>query len=401
MEPLAGGAAPGGGQALQPTAANFSANMAAKNGAQGPGVQGLNPQPTSVAAPRVYGSGEFAKPEFEVGQGEAQRQQNPGEQDPQNGLGELPDAQDGVDPAVAEAEAFEKYKAAAASPELPEDFMDKLVPVPWGPNGETRDVPVAEMRQGYMRQSDYTRSKQEIQAYAQRVQGAEQNVRNLLTDFQDPEKFYSHMLEMGLSKQMEAVAQKVYGEWFYERQILQSLPEGPRREDTKRLFQERRDAKDAARANARRAQQLEAQQSQSVNQQQQSENAQRVQNQINQLRPIAFKSLQIPDAPYHRHVFEQQLVGVVKSSGQPFSGTLTREQIMAAAQATREVLEDDAKLARAQANPGQQQPMGPNRLPAGAPAPGSPQRYQNGGRKRTTDFASDMAKRNGGRYQGL
>lgn len=399
MQPAPGPApAVQGGQALPPRPGNFAANMGAKNA-----QQSGNPQTSQLLAPQP--GSRFDKPQVDGGQfeGNQQRHENPGDQRPptaeeQQGLGNPDDPQQ---PPQTNEERLQQLQAtlqqALQTGQMPEELLDLMVKVPWGENGH-REVPARELVQGFMRQSDYTRAKTEIRNESARLQNIEQGLRGTFENFKTPETMHQQLMSLGFRKQLEGAARIIYKQWHEEEQIVRALPADKQHAYRANLERARQLEEQNASA-MRRQQYLEQQAQQNTNQQAQQQNAQMIQNQINQLRPMAFKSMGIIDAPYHRQIFERELVAVVQNSGQPFNGQITRDQAWAAAQSAKEIIEDDAMNARANSQPGQQngqggQPMNPLRLPSGAPQ--SQVQRQQGQRRRPGQFGDDMRSRTGG-----
>lgn len=408
MSDIAAPVAPsGGGQAAPPTPSNFSSNMAAKNASGSTDANVLQPLTQRVAdrfnkpaTPMTDGS------TFEGGQGRALERQDGNElaapdpnapvQEPGN---ELP-----PDPLEQQARAdalAQKMLEGMSTGILPEEALDLVVKVPWGQGG-TKEVPIRELIQGNMRQSDYTKAKTEIRAHADRLQQIESGLNNTIARFQQPETMFETLIDLGFRKQMQGMAKLVFKQWVEQEQVARALP--AERQAAYRASIERQfELEDNQRAMTRKQAQLEQRNKQTVSQEQQHQNALHIQNQINQLRPLSFKAMGIQDAPYHRQVFENQLVAVIRESGRPFDGQITREEAWKAAQITREILEDDQASALAnsqQQQPGQQQqPMSPLRLSPGANAPGSQQSRQAGQRRRPSQLDNDLRQR-GGRAPG-
>lgn len=393
--------AAGGGQAQPARPSNFSANMAAKNAqsSQNPSALGqsvLQPQPGS----------RFDKPHVDGGafEGNQQRHENPGDQRPtpeeQNGLGD-PNAppeqqtQPLTDPERIQ-QLTETLNKALQTGQMPEELMDLMVKVPWG-DGH-REIPTRELVNGFMRQSDYTRAKTEIRNETQRLQNVEQGLRTTFENFKTPESLHQQLMSLGFRKQLEGAARLVYKQWYEEEQVVRALP-ADKQHAYRAKLERARELEEQHASAMRRQQYLEQQAQNNQSQEAMQQSAQMIQNQINQLRPMAFKALGIVDAPYHRQLFERELVAVVQNSGQQFTGQITRQQAWEAAQSAKEILEDDQRQAlSANTQPlggNTAQPMSPLRLPAGAPA--SQQMRQQGQRRRPGQFGDDMRQRNGGR----
>lgn len=83
--------------------------------------------------------------------------------------------------------AAEKWRSLEDSPELPESLYEKLIPVK---NGDREwEVPISELRQGYMRLNESTRRSQQLDAREQQIAIGEQKFQNFFKQIEDPRNF--------------------------------------------------------------------------------------------------------------------------------------------------------------------------------------------------------------------
>lgn len=284
---------------------------------------------------------------------------------------------------------------------MPEELMDVwTVKVPWGEPGNFRDVPARELQKSFMRQSDYTRGKTQIQQHAGVLQKREQTLNGIFAKFDSPEGVVNIMRQLGKDDVLEAAGKEMLRSWWEEEKIVRSLPPQQQQAYRERMKRAKEAERNAA-MSARRAEEAERNAQGNQSQQVQQQRAEHIQRQMDQIRPMALRAHNIADTAYHRQVFERELVAVVQNLPYRFNGEITREMAWQAAQGATEIIDDDKRRALAantqQNQNGQNgQPMNPLRLPAG-PNTMTQQQRQNGQRRRPGDFGNDMKTRNGGR----
>jgi hypothetical protein len=297
----------------------------------------------------------------------------------------------------AEFDAFRKFKESLS---LPDEFHNKMISVPWGENGETRDVPISEARLGYMRHLDHTRKNQ---AAAEVRKTAEQHMGNMNKFLGDLSGNLRETLEdTGYGEQLLAAAEQIYQERLQQERHFYELRKKGASEETIKWLRENMDVqrKQALqlRAKTRREAIMQQQLQQRQVSQQQDADTQRLSNQLAQLRPAAFKHLGMADDPVHQRAFQQQFIAILETGGG--QGRQLRDIVLDAANAakqfveelhlnTRQLAEEEAKRARQAAAP-----MAAQRLPGATPRPGTgiqPAKRQLG----LNDFDAEMARLDG------
>jgi hypothetical protein len=407
MTPAPASGASGGLPAATPS--NFGARVAANSAQQS--QQQQPPPQVPIPQPRQTWDQFGNKPQVDGSQFEGAMQ--PGQAPPSSGeeglQGEVLDQDgnpvEGEQPPIPgmtpeqQQQLMAKIQESFQTGIMPEELMDMwTVKVPWGEQGNFKEVPARELQKSFMRQSDYTRGKTQVMEHAQTLQKREAGLNGIFAKFDTPEGMETMFRQLGKDDVAEAFAKNVLKKWWEEEKIVRSLPPQQQQAYRERLQKQKLLERSHAQE-VRRREEAERVASTNQTQQQQQERAQFIQRQIDQMRPMAFKANSIADTPYHRSVFEKELVAVVNSLPYRWNGEITREIAWQAAQGAREIIDDDQRKAlaanRQQAgNP--QQPMNPLRLPAG-PNSQTPQQRQNGQRRRPGQFGDDMRTRNGGR----
>jgi hypothetical protein len=305
-----------------------------------------------------------------------------------------------IDPQVA----LEKFKEWSDSPDLPKDFYDKLIEVPWGPHG-TKLVPISEMQKGYQRLGESTRAYQEVQKREQAVKQSEQAYQQHFEAIHDPEQFLEIYERNGYSDVLYKVAESIARREQTDNRLIEAAGYAAMREHQCQATDHRvAQAMDQARASlqAQRGKDVELrkvqaerdrlrQQHQQVDEQAAvKELGEKYRAQLGQLVPIAFKAHQIKDNPVNRAKHHRHLTDIMQATG---AVDITRQVVMDATEMLLEELHD----ARVQpANGNGARPLSPNRLGTGMGDPRGPNANKPSG-ARMTDFHANMARKNQGR----
>lgn len=173
-----------------------------------------------------------------------------GEEQPEGEEGEEPTEEEQQNGAPTKAQLMEMFEAIS-SPQLPEQLMDRMLRVS---DGEREyDVSIHEMRQGYMRARNFSRSKAELARVTKEARGLVDGVRESFTRWrQSPETMVSAIPEI--------IGQEAFDKAVIMRAVqLHQLRQMP--EEQRQMFLEL----EQARAQARQAQ-LEAQRAAQANQ---------------------------------------------------------------------------------------------------------------------------------------
>lgn len=409
VAPAGAGAGGGGGAQVQLPPSSFDQQMARMNDV--PLIHGDAPAETGLAK-----TGRIPPP---PGAGMEQFGAEPDAQDPaelaaraelERGTRrpeekQLPDPN--ADPmgqqAKADADALAEWKATNESLTLPDKFMDKLISVPWGDKGETRDVPVAEMQRGYMRQLDYTRSKQEVSQLQRQTQQHNQNMNAFLNDLGQPATMREKLEDIGYGPVLQQVAEAIYAERLTEEKHFYDLKKRGASDDTINFMRERlageRTLKLEQRASKRREAQFQSQLAQRNNIDQQAEQGKQLTNQLNQLRPAAFKRLGLPDDAMHNNAFEKQFMAILETGGG--KNKQLRDVVLAAADAAKQMVEEHKRQMQDLADEehsrqaGLNSPMSTQRLPGAAPRAGTGVTRAGDRQLGLNDFDAEMARMNG------
>lgn len=408
------GAPAGGGQQQLPPS-SFDAHMAKMN--EAPLIHGDPPgagsaiktpvkPPTSEFSSRVeQPPGAHAEPsETDPAELAAREellrglQNKPGEEqpgDPQQTFEQQAQAQ-------AEFDAFQKFKASLS---LPDEFHDKMISVPWGENGETRDVSIAEMRKGYMRTLDHTRKNQAAADMRRQAEGHMRNFNSFLGDLAGG-KMREVLEDNGFGEQLQAAAEQIYEERLAEERHFYDLRKKGASDDTIKWLRERLAAERVQalklRAQTRREQIMQQQLQQRQTAEQETAQATQLKNQLAQLRPAAFKHLGMTDDPMHQRAFQQQFIAILETGGG--GGRPLREIVLDAAMAAKQLVEETKQqtqqLAREETARTREQvmPMSPQRLPGQSPRPSNGVHQAAPKRLGLNDFDAEMERQNG--YRG-
>jgi hypothetical protein len=301
----------------------------------------------------------------------------PSEGEPQEGEQDEQQAPDGMPPYEQLQEMFQ----VTQRPELHEYFLDKTVPVPV--NGVEVPKTVRELKEGYLRMSDYSRKSQEAAAERGRAQQAIEQNRMFLERMSNPKVLRATLRRLG--PQHEAAFEACAEDLARERLSLLKMTPTERAH-----FQRAQDAE-------RRAEMLEEQARRQPREPEVDPREQAKPQMIAALNAHvgpAWQRYNITPSPLATRVFQMHIQNVWDSQ----MGSIP-EAVERASQATAETLEDLARKHLGQAPqqptnaPRQVQPLGPRRVPAGAPprpklAPG-----QRDTRFRSTNFADFLKGR--------
>lgn len=300
-----------------------------------------------------------------------------GQQNELDENGQPQEGQEGVEAsspaALADAEAAAKYREWQQSDLYPEELAGKMHEVTV--RGQKRYVDTAELRQGYIRHSDYTARGKEL---AQREESVTQYRSSMDQHFEaikDPEQFLEIYERNGYGDTLEQVAERVAARREEHRSIViaagrsaaeragftaEQIRAGEADKD-RRVYEamEKADARlRQARAveieNRKLSAQHERVQSETAAAKQAAETAALHENytrQIGQLRPGAFAAFGIRDTPQNRTAFMRHLGDAVSMAGGINNDGITREHVMNAGRVMKEELEDKMERERSDARP--------------------------------------------------
>jgi len=341
-------------------------------------------------------------------------------QDPANDQG-AEEQQEAAPGTLSDAEIIAKFREWEQSDLAPEEiFADKLHPVKV--RGQERYVDYNELRQGYMRQADYTQRGQELKQKETQVEGYRKSIEEHFSSVKDPEQFLEIYERNGYSDVLEKVAERIQSRNAEHRSLViaagraaaerlgfsvQDIKAGhadnhrdviAAMQSTDQRLRQTRAIEIENRKLAYEKQKFEAERQAATHQQEVQKHQQTYDRQLNQLRPGAFKANGIQDNQGNRIAFLRHLGDVINLEGLSPEG-ITRAQVMAAARSMREELED--RMQQERGNPGQgfmspqeyrakqqaearRAALGPNRVATGA---GKPLQAQRATGRSVSDFA--------------
>lgn len=307
--------------------------------------------------------------------------------------------------AEADAAALDEWRKAKDDIRLQESFMDKVISVPWGDKGEMRDVPVAEMKAGYMRTLDHTRKNQAAAEVHRQATQNNANMNAFLTDIQQPAQMRERLEDLGYGPVLHQVAEQIYAEKLAEERHFYDLKKRGASDDTITFMRDRLSnetkLKLQARADARRIQQSEQQAQVRRSEEQQNEQGRQFTHQLNQLRPLAFKKMGMPDDAIHNNAFQQVLMSILQTGGG--HGKQLRDVVLEAAESAKQLVEEHISVAKESADQerlrsmGGAQPLSPQRLAGQAPTQGNGVTPIRSKRMGVNDFDAEMARIDGAR----
>lgn len=320
--------------------------------------------------------------------------------------GENNDLQPGEQPEVPPdmAQAYHEWKEWNDSLVLPEKLMDKTITVPWGDKGKTRDVPISEMKAGYMRQLDATRKNQASADTMRQAQAMNQNVARLMQDLTQPQSMRTVLEDLGYGPVLRKVAESIYAEELQDEKVFYDLRRKGASDEHLNMLRERlnaeRNAKLEKRAWERQRQQWEMEKQQQMQQRQQEQDGSQLKNQLDQLRPLAFKRLGMPDDAVHNNAFIQVFTSILQTGGA--AGRELRDVVLDAANGAKQLVEENISAVQAQAEEEARRartgaPLSPQRLPGAPPRAGSGVSPAGQRRLSPADFDREMARMDGGR----
>jgi len=289
-------------------------------------------QPTQKTDPSVTQRQDTAAAEdFQQGARDSGEAENPLTKDeqPQEPQEQLYDEHgDPIDMQAYEAarqQVFESLKTKLDEGVFPWDEL-KSLPVDVTVNGETRQVSLDEMRQGYMRTANYHHQLKQAHVLRDQAQHVLNLERARNAEWRDPAQLRAGMRMMGLEEAFKSAALT----WAREQVAYNRLP--PRE---KQLY-------DAMQAERQRAEAMDNQLRQQQMMQRQLQGpdpaTMHVAKQIEQLMPRALRAVGVGQYPFAQQKFVENLALICQD------GNVTPERAMEAATSTKEFLEDLARL---------------------------------------------------------
>lgn len=263
------------------------------------------------------------------------------------------------------AEVMDAIQQALDEGKFPfEQLKDLPIEVP-GPNGTTRQMTLEQLKQGSMREADYTRKLQDVHRLRDQAQHILNLERARNVEWKDPAQLRSGLRMLGLQESFEKAA----FEYAKERVWYKSLPERERA-----LY----DQLQLQQAHNQQLREMQRQQ-QMLQQQQQGPDPATVHaaKQIEQLMPRALRAAGVGNYPFAQNIFVQNLKVLCDD------GDITPERAAQAAAATRQFLDEiqaangGQGVPRATAPAAQEEqprampnyPLGPRRLASGGARP--------------------------------
>lgn len=275
---------------------------------------------------------------------------------------------------VAKQEFLNKLAEQLELGKLPLDMLgEQLVPVPLE-NGREIEVPLNELRRGFLRQSDYTRKLHAITTIKSRAEHVLHLERSRNAQWQNEDVMIRDIMAMGLAEAFDRAVVR------YATQQVQfrNLPQ----HEQQRILQNRQLENERA-EHARQIAEYKAQLQKPDVQQQEAEVTAHFRAQLAQMLPAAFKEFGIRNYPTAHQKFLANLETLYQG------GPCTVELVRAACSATKEELDDLAwraqeslRLAPPKAGP---RALAPGRLSGGA-GRGVQQTSGNGQRRRPSDW---------------
>lgn len=341
--PATGGDDSGGSQEVRDNTGPSNDN--AWRSSEEPNAEHVNPERPAEEDPPdpTADISDYDDPEAEPVEGEQDEQQP---------------SQDGI-PAY---EQLQEMYQALQTPELHEGLYDKLVPV--DVNGVQVMKPISEVREGFMRMSDYSRGKQELASETRRTQQAFEQTRMFVQRMADPQVFRATLRRLGPAheKAFEAAAEGLAQEKL---QMLRMTPV-------------ERQAHIRAMDAERRAEMLEEQARRAPREPPPNpaeQNRPHIEQALNATMGQAWQRHNIRPSPLASELFQRHIQNVWDAKLESIPEAVERASIATAedlAHLAQTHLGQQAQVpAQQPANTqGQQrrpQPLAPRRLPAGAP----------------------------------
>lgn len=296
-----------------------------------------------------------------------------------------PDEQADYETWKASHEAYEAFKL---SDNLPDDVMDKFIPVTV--DGETYRVTAREAAQGYQRERDYSNHKRKLADFERQLVSRENGLRNFLADLDRGETFLDAIVALKKFKGFHEAAM------IYGRQLDAERNMTP---DQRRVYQANRQLNQELKEERRMKQALQYQLQNQPAQQPQNASVDRMMNQLAQIMPKAAALTGFVDGDLARQAVElhmdRLLPDHLRKGGEidtPFVAMVLRaamQEVDAAVRASNE------RRAREQPNARPPTPgVGASPMPNNAGNPGQPGQRTNGiPRAKIGDFGSIVGRR--------
>jgi hypothetical protein len=239
--------------------------------------------------------------------------------------------------------ALQKFREWEQSDMFPEELEGKLHEVKV--NGQLRYVDTGELRQGYMRGGDYRRFYQEAQTQVQQAQQVQQSMRQHFEQVKDPKTMLELYERNGYGDTLLQVAHMIADRERGNMRLVKAAMHaemqrlGVQDDRDHRIQQIKTETEDRIRKMyeaenlARRVefdkQQLQQEKDAREKQARMQENTKLYENQLNQLRPNAFKAYGLKDTEANRAALARHIGNVIAVHG--FEGNVTRQLVMEAA----------------------------------------------------------------------
>lgn len=264
--------------------------------------------------------------------------------------------------ALSDQEILAKYREWEQSDLFPDEMLGKMHEVKV--RGQTRYVDTNELRQGYMRHSDYTQRGNELRAKEQRFSEQESFYKQHFEAIRDPGQMLEIYERNGYGDQLEKVAEMIAERRVEHRSLVRAaghaaaLKAGFTNEqialgqaDNHRVVVEAMQRADARLKATRQTEiqnrKLQAENERTRAQQQQAQHAQEVSKhqetyarQLAQLMPGALKSIGLQPSPQNDAALKRCIGEVIALEGGIGNDGITRRHVMAAAKNLAEERED-------------------------------------------------------------
>jgi hypothetical protein len=241
---------------------------------------------------------------------------------------------------VDDQQALAKYREWEESDLFPDELEDKWLSEV-KPNGVVKYVTQKELKQGYIRGVDWARMGEQNQLVQQQLRAYEAERNQHFESIRDPNTMLEVYERNGYMDTLEKMAELITERKKADMGMIRAagLAEAARLGLTDlRQAESHRDVvavMERTAANIKRLRQVE------IDSRRNAFDRQRIDGQLNQLRPAAFRAYGIKHDKATVQAFSRHMGRLIQING--FSGNITRELVMEAAKNLRDEMEDERR----------------------------------------------------------
>lgn len=231
-----------------------------------------------------------------------------------------------------------KAREWSERPDLPEELFSKkgIAKV----DGEEREITVKEAFEGYQRRAVTTQRTQEAAAVKQHYEQLVAGQRQMFQRWNNDQSLEADLEDQNLGPQLDAIVKRRFRDFAQEQSALDAIQDPNYRNWMAQQLQEKRLAKQQARAHERAAQVAQQRAQQNDGQQQHQTLVYRTQKQMEQFGPRALRDAGLKESAYTKSLLGREVAAMHK-----WGTDLTYEIVLEAAKTAKDLWDDEHERA--------------------------------------------------------